>query len=441
MKDLIRAGVRPSVKGRVAVELFDGRGRRVSRAEQPNMVSQVWLDVMEAFLGFGLFESRNLAEALPVNRLADQFRAIPNYGIMLTDYAAAATQADRAVKGAHLGWASTAYATTASGSRGSYNSGESVSRPFYQKLVFDFATNQANGVFQSVYSGPWKATSDTAAPELLYYTDRSCRTAAAGTLSDYMATVRGDPATGTLVQPGSGPDPTTLRTNTLEGALRGAGWGSVAMGRVVRGVDIRASRLYLLGAISGSSGSYQQSVYSAPLSDLATQTVEKTFDNALLASLGVASAGSSGGFAGLAWSPARGRWLIGAAGSTAAARVWEFDESWNLVGSVLPAGEAVWWLAAFPTDPDAVVAGNWVWDLGSKSRMALSTNSDTVAYRCLSPVGAQLGIGGHRSDTTAFWTPQSMFFSRAVLDNPVTKTSTNTMKISYEFTTQEPSLW
>ena len=36
---------------------------------------------------------------------------------------------------------------------------------------------------------------------------------------------------------------------------------------------------------------------------------------------------------------------------------------------------------------------------------------------------------------------QPLYFSRAVLDEPVTKTAQNTMKITYEFTTPQPSSW
>jgi hypothetical protein len=193
--------------------------------------------------------------------------------------------------------------------------------------------------------------------------------------------------------------------------------------------------LYWLAAVSGSGTARTQSVYSAPVSDLATYRTEKTFDNAALTAFG-ATLGE------LAWSAARGRWLIGPGASGAAAGLWEFDDAWTLIQSLLPAAAVGSGygagLSAYPTDPDGIAAGTGIWDITSQTAMTLSTGSP--GYRCY-PIGEQLTLLVPASGTGGYLAAQSTFFSRAVLDAPVTKTATNTMKISYEFTTDQPALW
>lgn len=74
-----------------------------------------------------------------------------NTGLMLTDYAGVANARERVIHGNALAFGGYG-ASSSANDKGSFNPGESYQRANSQRFVYDFATNQANGSFQSVYT-------------------------------------------------------------------------------------------------------------------------------------------------------------------------------------------------------------------------------------------------------------------------------------------------
>lgn len=74
-----------------------------------------------------------------------------NTGLTLTDYAGVANERERVIHGNALAFGGYG-ASSSENNKGSFNPGESYQRANSQRFVYDFATTQANGSFQSVYT-------------------------------------------------------------------------------------------------------------------------------------------------------------------------------------------------------------------------------------------------------------------------------------------------
>ena len=74
-----------------------------------------------------------------------------NTGLTLTDYAGAANERERVIHGNALAFCGYG-ASSSANDKGSFNPDESYQKANSQRFVYDFATTQANGSFQSVYT-------------------------------------------------------------------------------------------------------------------------------------------------------------------------------------------------------------------------------------------------------------------------------------------------
>lgn len=74
-----------------------------------------------------------------------------NTGLTLTDYAGVANERERVIHGTALAYGGYG-ASSSANDKGSFNPGESYQKANSQRFVYDFATAQANGSFQSVYT-------------------------------------------------------------------------------------------------------------------------------------------------------------------------------------------------------------------------------------------------------------------------------------------------
>lgn len=74
-----------------------------------------------------------------------------NTGLTLTDYAGVANERERVIHGNALAFGGYG-ASSSANDKGSFNPAESYQRANSQRFVYDFATTQANGSFQSVYT-------------------------------------------------------------------------------------------------------------------------------------------------------------------------------------------------------------------------------------------------------------------------------------------------
>ena len=74
-----------------------------------------------------------------------------NTGLTLTDYAGVANEHERVIHGNALAYGGYG-ASSSDNNKGSFNPSESYQKANSQRFVYDFATTQANGSFQSVYT-------------------------------------------------------------------------------------------------------------------------------------------------------------------------------------------------------------------------------------------------------------------------------------------------
>ena len=74
-----------------------------------------------------------------------------NTGLILTDYSGVANERERVIHGNALAYGGYG-ASSSDPNKGSFNPSESYQKANSQRFVYDFATTQANGSFQSVYT-------------------------------------------------------------------------------------------------------------------------------------------------------------------------------------------------------------------------------------------------------------------------------------------------
>lgn len=140
----------PAVEGKATIELRSDGGALHRRIEQHNDVSERFLDGYARLTNYLLlYPSGSLDGVLSPSR------RLPTSGLLLTD--ADHPFNDEVYVAGRFCANGAAYNATPSGSvLASFNSGESVRTPTYLKFVYDFATNQANSTFQSIYTIPSK---------------------------------------------------------------------------------------------------------------------------------------------------------------------------------------------------------------------------------------------------------------------------------------------
>lgn len=431
VEELLPGVARPGAPaGQIRVELFDTAGRLVEHRRRANMVNVSNLNTAALMLQFAPFwpngVSATSAAEIPL------LRQLPNPGILLTDYAGPPAQTDRLPRGNQVGWASVSTSSTGVGKRGTFNTGESVAGPFYTKKVFDFATNQANGTFQSIYSGLFTTASDTDPPTVSF---PNVTEFLRMPVDNYSPVVY-DPSTGLMIKVTSS---TLAYTIPLTGFLRSAAWTQVQVPTWTAnnyGYTVKDGRLYWLASPTGAGTTRAQNVMSAPVGDLADASVAATLDSTLLGQLGpVASAYVIG----MCWHPARGTWVASAGTSGMNAGAFELSESFGFVQAFAAIPNTVYSRRcyAFASDPAALVSSDRFYDLDSGAYLLTYRSGSTTTLWW--PLMNGLGLAPTNSASQNHLSGDCAYFSHVALDGPVTKTNANTMKITYEFTSPQPA--
>lgn len=157
MRDTIPALSRPEVKGHAKVQLFDGEtGALDHQQEVDNFVSPRMLRAIGSMMNQSLFGigSSTTTRETPTKDASILANTVFGGLVLTTNSAPVNPEAERVVIGKTIGVGS--YLSAPAGLyRASYNVLESEHRFGYHKFVYDFATNQALGTFQSVYTGPY----------------------------------------------------------------------------------------------------------------------------------------------------------------------------------------------------------------------------------------------------------------------------------------------
>lgn len=324
-----------------------------------------------------------------------------NTGLTLTDYAGVANERERVIHGNALAFGG--YGASSSGTdKGSFNPVESYQRANSQRFVYDFATNQANGSFQSVYTTMQSSGFDYGyRPGLLVQTNERNNS---GVVNDGRTLIYGTD---------TGVDIMTVDEfiNWLQGS------SSVYTSHALRDFYSNSRIAFRQGELWWTVG--QKRVYHAPLSDLSSHTVVDTPNN-------VNS---------ICWHHKRDTFFT----------IELFSNVWKLVERSTAFAQLRTFtipntpnrntdLTALPEE-DSIIIGGLVFDIDDNANVLQSRQkwfgssgtSYSTFHGCFmgdflldnNYLGLDLG---------------TQYFSRARLDNPVTKNSRQTMKITYDFT-------
>ena len=325
-----------------------------------------------------------------------------NTGLTLTDYAGVANERERVIHGNALAYGGYG-ASSSDNNKGSFNPAESYQKANSQRFVYDFATTQANGSFQSVYTTMQSSDFDYMYSAGLLYTNL-----------DFSRGIVNDGKT--LIYQNAG-GVTVITVDEFLNWLQGG--TPIFTDHPLREfsdfsrIALRHGELWW-----ACSNSY---VYHAPLSDLANPTNVTTGNQ-------VTS---------ICWHPKRDTFFTieNVSGTyTLVERSTAFAQLRTFAIPSTPVQITAPDLTALPEEDSIIVCGrvfdiddnanvlesrqNW---FGSRGTASSSFHGCFMSDFLLDNNYLGLDLG-------------TQYFSRARLDNPVTKNSRQTMKITYDFT-------
>lgn len=381
-----RLNIMPHVKGHVAVDVME-HGHVVDHAEHDNYVSPFVYGALRKWCNaqFMMLHDGNKlggSHDFPTTAL--------NSAFLLTDYGGVVNPRERVIHGNILSYGYHQYVSN-NANECSFNNDESYRKANTLRFVFDFSTNQGNGTFQSVYSGP--STNNPA-----YYA---------------MYQLLCKPNTSYYITYCDGKcykiEGNSLRVFPLDGWIA-----------YLNGGDLGGELVQVPNMTEGiiTSGNHmiwwknKYNVYSAPVDDLTNVTKYTTNDF-----------GNT-----IAYSPARDSILIGTDSF-----IKEYTLSMTLKKSFPnTSGASPFELCALPEE-NSIILNKRVYDLDDNTNSLQSRarwqQYDTSYNRVF--FGDFAYAYGNGFDTGLYLGTQ--YFSRARLDKPVTKNSRQTMKITYDF--------
>ena len=323
-----------------------------------------------------------------------------NTGLTLTDYAGVANERERVIHGNALAFGGYG-ASSSANNKGSFNPGESYQRANSQRFVYDFATNQANGSFQSVYTTMQSRDFDYIYSGGLLYKN-----------VDFSHGIVNDGKT--LIYQYAG-GVTVVAVDEFINWIQGG--TPVYTDHPLRESN-DFSRIALRHGELWWSGSYSY-VYHAPLSDLANPT-KVTTDNNVYS---------------ICWHPKRDTFftiedvsgtkkLVERSTGFAQLRMFTIPDTTSANTD----------LTALPEE-DSIIIGGRVFDIDDNANVLESRQKWFGSYGTAYASFHGCFMGDFLLDNDYLGLDLgTQYFSRARLDNPVTKNSRQTMKITYDFT-------
>ena len=326
-----------------------------------------------------------------------------NTGLTLTDYAGVANERERVIHGNALAYGGYG-ASSSANDNGSFNPAESYQKANSQRFVYDFSTTQANGSFQSVYTTMQSGNFNYIYTSPLLYINNKRVTN--GVVNDGMTLIYGNSNGVTIMT-------VDEFINWLQGGT------PISTDHTLAEFNSSNSRIAFRRGELWWTASARSYVFHAPLSDLTNPTKVTTGNR-------VDS---------ICWHPKRDTFftvervsntyqLVERSTAFAQLRTFAIPSTPNSSND----------LTALPEE-DSIIIGGQVFDIDDNANMlqprqkwfATYTSSNTVFHGCFMGdflldnyyLGLDLG---------------TQYFSRARLDNPVTKNSRQTMKITYDFT-------
>lgn len=483
------AGLFPGVKGHVSLQLTDTLTGKTEVIEKDNYVATRYFAGMNKALqlNFGEFHGNTSAELVDarINRYArangdgptqDMYPStVPFAGLLLTNHGGAVNVNERQPRGKACGVSHKNFISSVTNC-GTYNAAESVHTENFHRFVYDFTTSQGNGTIQSIYTGDFKGSNilnrfeyePTKATRLV---DTSNINLAVSVLNP---TSKNLLAMARIASVNSGGNTTLyklpLRSPVTLGSTAGtvslaipAAWGGV-LDFTSNGNDV----WFLCSMINGANSTRTQAVYKATWADIETHmalgtlaalpyTTAFTFDHTWLNAIGFTALNATSHrstLGGLTYLPQANTILLTSLGTGggATAGAWEINATTGavvttfsnfaphirngIVTATAGVGDSVW-VGGYLRELNRAAQ-----DLDLTMCLASSTaNSgsyNNVDGSNIVLVGSDLAyyFGAHASGVNGLVSliPQQVFFSRVRLDAPVEKTSTQTMKVIYEFT-------
>lgn len=396
------------VHGHVKVEVRDTDGSLAQCEEHDNYVSPFVYGALRKVTNSRFMQLAHVSST-STTVTTDLARITPsiymskglNTGLTLTDYAGAANERERVIHGNALAYGGYG-ASSSSDDNGSFNPAESYQKANSQRFVYDFATTQANGSFQSVYTTMQSSDLDYIySPGLLSAGRRlgNC------IVNDGKTLIYSDDAGVTVIT-------VDEFINFLQGGT------PVSTGHSLSEFSGRSRIAFRRGELWWAPGN-RNYVYHAPLSDLANPT-QVTTSNQVIS---------------VCWHPKRdtfftienvsGTWTL-VERSTGFAQLHTFTIPNTSSGNTD--------LTALPEE-DSIIIGGRVFDIDDNANVLESRQKWFGSYGTSYSSFHGCFMGDFLLDNNYLGLDLgTQYFSRARLDNPVTKNSRQTMKITYDFT-------
>lgn len=324
-----------------------------------------------------------------------------NTGLALTDYGGVANERERVIHGNALAFGGYG-ASSSANDKGSFNPGESYQRANSQRFVYDFATTQANGSFQSVYTTMQSRDFGYIySPRLVNKTD-----------VQFSRCIAHD---GKTLIYSYGPGVTVITVDEFINWIQGG--TPIFTDNPLREFN-NSSRIALRhGELWWACG--ESYVYHAPLSDLANPT-RVTTGNYVFS---------------ICWHPKRDTFFTieNVSGTrTLVERSTAFAQLRTFTIPGTPGDKTD--LCALPEE-DSIIIGGRVFDIDDNANVLQSRQKWFSSYGTSSSTFHGCFMGDFLLDNYYVGLDLgTQYFSRARLDNPVTKNSRQTMKITYDFT-------
>lgn len=322
-----------------------------------------------------------------------------NTGLTLTDYAGAANERERVIHGNALAYGGYG-ASSSANNNGSFNPSESYQKANSQRFVYDFATTQANGSFQSVYT-----TMQTTNFDYRYR---------AGLLNTNVPSSRGIVNDGTTLIYQYAGGVTFVTVDDFIDWLQGG--TPVSTDHPLSEFSTNSRIAFRRGELWWScKDSY---VYHAPLSDL-TNPTKVTTDNRVYS---------------ICWHPKRDTFFTN-----------EYQSGRDVIVERSPGFAVLHTFALSDTnsdndltalpEEDSIIIGGRVFDIDDNANVLEPRQKWLGSYGTASSTFHGCFMGDFLLDNYYLGLDLgTQYFSRARLDNPVTKNSRQTMKITYDFT-------
>lgn len=324
-----------------------------------------------------------------------------NTGLTLTDYAGVANERERVIHGDALAYGGYG-ASSSANNNGSFNPAESYQRANSQRFVYDFATTQANGSFQSVYTTMQSPNfDDTYRVAMLSKNATSSR----GVVNDGK----------TLIYQYAG-GVTSVTVDEFINWLQGG--TPVSTDHPLREFSNNSRIAFRRGELWWSCN--KSYVYHAPLSDL-TNPTKVTTNNSVFS---------------ICWHPKRDTFFTLERVSNTNILVEHstgFEQLRTFTIPSIPVQNSND-LTALPEE-DSIIIGGRVFDIDDNGNTLQPRQNWFSSYGSNNSSFHGCFMGDFLLDTNYLGLDLgTQYFSRARLDNPVTKNSRQTMKITYDFT-------